>query len=73
LQKHISARLRQKDSLTSLDKVSENDDNPGSLLKVGYRISSQELKEQLFQFLTAEELAELAGRNLDNLPALPKQ
>ncbi|OJV94455.1 MAG: hypothetical protein BGO39_22120 [Chloroflexi bacterium 54-19] len=44
-----------------------------SLLKVGYRLSSQDLKKLLFSFLSTEELAELdTGEVKGELPTLPR-
>jgi hypothetical protein len=78
LQKHISDKLEGKESSSSLDetpedKASDNGAKSVELSKIGYVMSSQELKKLLFSFLTPEEWAELDNNEIvGELPTLPR-
>ena len=70
VQEHVSEKLEQENTATQ--SPSENE-KLGSLLKVGYRISSQDFKNLLFSFLTPEELARLEkNKGNGEFPTLPK-
>lgn len=71
LQDQIAERLKENKPAT--EKPSEDDEKLKSLLRVGYKVSSQDLKKLLFSFLTPEELAKLDTNEIKGeLPTLPK-
>jgi hypothetical protein len=71
VQDHVSEKLEEENPATQ--GPSGDDEKMKSLLKVGYRLSSQDLKRLLFSFLSPEELAELEkNKGTGEYPTLPK-
>lgn len=71
VQEHVSEKLEEENPV--IQSPSLDDEKMKNLLKVGYRLSSQDLKKLLFSFLTPEELAKLEkNKGTGEYPTLPK-
>lgn len=73
VQKHVSEKLEQKESLSSSNSTRDKGEKSVDLSKIGYVMTSQELKHLLFSFLTPEEWTKLDKNEVSSpLPTLPR-